>query len=457
MKKWIVLLLVLAAVFGGWYYVTNYVRFTPNWMKPTLVEISRGDIRVPVTASGLIEPESRIQVKSKASGEVVQVSIEPGDFVRRGETLVVLKRDTEQRNFDRAKAELDRAKALLAQSRVNLQRAESSVVQARAQLAQLEAVGRLRAFDLERVQQLKERGGDVSEKDVVAATSQFEMNQADKQAAQASVTAAELAVSDAREAIAINQAAVEIAQAAFGDAEERLADTKVVAQEDALVTSVNVEVGEVIQGGAQNLTGGTVLAELADISELKVIAKVDEAEYGRVLSIAPRAAWPQMDPQVAARLETVRDLEEKTGDVRLFVDAFPEDVFTGRIGRVEPQGRLNTGSSVIQYDVHVIITDEKRRKLLLGSQAQVEFTVDSAEDVLRVPAEAVKSEGQQRGLYIEVPPPPDADTQWGKQFVPAVFGITDGTYTEVVRALGDAQFEEGQQVYSKLPRTPSDE
>jgi HlyD family secretion protein len=453
MKKWTVLLLVLAAVFGGWYYVTNYVRFTPNWMKPTLVEISRGDIRVPVTAAGLIEPESRIQVKSKASGEVVQVNIEPGDFVRQGDTLVLLKRDTEQRNFDRAKAELDRAKALRSQSRVNLQRAEASVAQAKAQLAQLEAVGKLRAFELKRVQELQERGQS-SEKDLVAATAQFEMNHADKQAATASVTAAELAVSDAREAIAINDAAVAIAQAAFGDAEERLADTKVVAQEDALVTSVNVEVGEVIQGGAQNLTGGTVLAELADISELKVIAKVDEAEYGRVLSIAPRKAWPQMDPDVAARAATVRDLEEKAGEVRLFVDAFPEDIFAGRIGRVEPQGRLNTGSSVIQYDVHVIITDEKRRKLLLGSQAQVEFTVDSAEDVLRVPAEAVKSEGQQRGLYIEVPPPPDADTQWGKQFVPAVFGITDGTYTEVVRALGDARFEEGQQVYSKLPATP---
>jgi hypothetical protein len=127
-------------------------------------------------------------------------------------------------------------------------------------------------------------------------------------------------------------------------------------------------------------------------------------------------------------------------------------VFAGRIERVEPQGKLNAGSSIIQFDVHVEITDEQRQKLPLGAQAQVEFTVESAVGVLRVPAEAVMTHQNQRGVWLKVPPDASTGDEWGKRFVPCRFGISDGEFTQVIAALGNEKLSQGAQVYTRLPR-----
>jgi multidrug efflux pump subunit AcrA (membrane-fusion protein) len=134
------------------------------------------------------------------------------------------------------------------------------------------------------------------------------------------------------------------------------------------------------------------------------------------------------------------------------VDAFPDDEFEGRIDRVEPQGRLNSGSSIIQFDVHVWITDPKQQKLPLGAQAQVEFTVESATNALLVPAEAVKSHDGQRGVWIKVPPASGSQDEFGKRFVPCRFGISDSEKTEVVGVGGGGSLPEGTEVYTKLPQ-----
>lgn len=122
MKKWIILLVVVAAIGGVWYYLSNYAKpFVPDIYKPKYGMVSRGDIRVPITAAGLVEPNQRIEVKSKASGEVIDRPVEAGKFVHKGDVLLVLKKDDEQRRYDGAKAELDRANALLAQAKVSVE------------------------------------------------------------------------------------------------------------------------------------------------------------------------------------------------------------------------------------------------------------------------------------------------------------------------------------------------
>jgi multidrug efflux pump subunit AcrA (membrane-fusion protein) len=190
---------------------------------------------------------------------------------------------------------------------------------------------------------------------------------------------------------------------------------------------------------------------LADVSLKKVVARVDESDYGRVLNISPLLALPETPGLRQAIAETSADIEERTGQVRLTVDAFPEETFQGRISRVEPQGKLNQGSAIIQYDVHVAIDDLEVAKLPLGAQAQVEFTVESAEDVLRIPAEAVKSYQGERGVWVVVPPPEGSTEEWGKRFVPCRFGITDGEYTQVIEVQGDYEMDDGTKVYTKLP------
>jgi HlyD family secretion protein len=456
MKKWVLLAIAVGAIVFMWWYVRTYQRFTPPWMMPKWAEITRGDIKVPISASGLIEPRQRIEVKSKASGEVIAVEVEAGDFVRTGDRLVVLKRDDEERNVSRAQADLNRFTALLEQARLAVQRAEVSVLTAEARVAELEAQERMAEFELNKVLGLAERE-QASPQELIDAPARRDISRAQLKAARASLDSAKLAVADARQAVSIQEAAVSVAQTELADAEERLLETTVVAAQDALVTEVNVRVGEVIQSGKTSLTGGTVLMRLADISELKVVTRVDEADYGRVLDIAPDTALPQMGALRAAEAAATQEIRERSGQVQVTVDAFPDLTFTGLIERVEPQGKLSPGSAIIQFDVHVLITDEKRHKLLLGTQAQVEFLVETARDVLRVPADAVKALGEQRGLYLKVAPPEGTTDKFGQQFVPVAFGITDGTYTQVVRALNDTELTEGLEVYTKLPTSPREE
>lgn len=453
MNKWIGLLVVLAVICNLAWFVYENIRVPLPGMEPKFGEVSRGDVHVPISASGLIEPKQRIEVKSKASGEVIEVRVEEGDFVRAGETLVVLKRDDEERNMQRATADLDRAKALMRQSELAVERAKVSVISAQARLDEMDQQLISSQFNLQKTKDLRPRNL-VSEQEIIDTEASHNMRLAQRDGLVAALDNAKLAVEDAKQAVITNKATVQTAETTLGDAKERLEETVVIAKQAAIVTEVNVTEGAIIQAGQSTFTGGTVIARLAVIDELKVVARVDEAEYGRVMAISPQDALPQMQALLASSEAASIEIEERSGIVNIMVDAFPDQSFEGRIIRVEPQGKLNTGASVIQYDVHVLITDKKRHQLLLGSQAQVEFMVETADDVLRVPAEAVKSEGDQRGVFIQTPPPSDTDERWGKRFIPVMFGITDGTHTEIGQVIGGEELSEGDKVYTKLPRTP---
>lgn len=449
MKKWIILVVVVAIIGGVWYYLRTYAPpYTPIWYQPKFGNVTRGDIRVPITAAGLIEPNQRIEVKSKASGEVIERPVDEGRFVHKGDVLLVLKRDDEQRRKDAAQAELDRARALEAQARASVLKAGANIAGAQAEVTRLSAQCESSEFELNKTRQ---RPGAYSQQETLDIRVRHEVNVAQKQAAEARLAAAHSALTEAEESVKLQAAAVTIARTQLGDAEERLEETTVVAKHEAMVTDVRVKISEVIQSGTASLTGGTVVMYLADVSKKKVVARVDESDYGRVLAISPVDALPEMPGLRQAAAQGVAEMSRRSGKVRLTVDAFPEEEFEGVIERVEPQGRLNQGAAIIQYNVHVEITDPNGHKLPLGAQAQVEFTVESVVDALRVPSEAVKSYQGQRGVWIKVPPEPGSNEQWGKKFVACRLGITDGEFTQVLEALGDVELKKGVVVYTKLP------
>ncbi|MBN2446161.1 MAG: HlyD family efflux transporter periplasmic adaptor subunit [Phycisphaerae bacterium] len=456
MKKWIAVVVVIVGLVLSWWYVSNYVRYTASWNQPKFGTISRGDISVPISASGLIEPKQRIDVKSEASGEVLAVNVREGDFVHAGDVLVSIKQEDEKRSVARAQEDLTRVQAALEQAKLAEIDAGQRVISAEASVADAQASLDVAEFEMEFKEGLEARG-DTNPREMVSARATLNRALAGVKSAEASLEMARLATRTSAENIKIQEANLEVSKRNLADAEERLAETTVVAPQDALVTDVNVTAGTIIQSASSTFTGGTTLLELADISQLKVITRVDEADYGRVLAISPETALPRMGDLLEAEAATAEELAMRSGEVQIKVDAFPDLVFSGLIERVEPQGKLNPGSSIIQFDVHVVITDEKRSRLLLGTQAQVEFTVDTARDALRVPADAVKSAGDQRGIYLRVPPEPGSNEQWGKKFVPVTFGITDGTYTQVVRSETDDELKEGQQVYTKLPTKPRED
>jgi multidrug efflux pump subunit AcrA (membrane-fusion protein) len=456
MRKWLILLAVVGLIVVVWYFARQQ-RFEPPWAKPKLGEVTRGDIRVPITASGLIHADKVIEIKPEASGEVTAVSVVEGDFVNRGDILVVLDPTDEQRMVDRAQAEFERAEAMLTQSQVAVDQAQVSIDNAKARLEELKSQGEITRYELDKIEGWVEGGrADLySDQQLNDARARHRMNLAQQKSAEIAIRSAELSKQDARAVVQSQEATVRSARRSLEDAEERLSETTVVAPSDTIVTQVYIKEGMLVQSGTQSLTGGTPLMTLADVSKKKVIARLDEADYGRVLDISPLDALPEMPGLREAAAQEAEELEQRTGVVKITVDPFPEREFQGRIERVEPQGKLNVGSSIIQFDVHIEITDPDQQMLPLGTQAQVEFTVESATDTLRVPAEAVKTFEEQRGVWVKTSP--QAGETYGKRFVPCRFGISDGEFTQVVAVLGDGELKVGDEVYTRLPQDVDEE
>jgi HlyD family secretion protein len=448
MKKWIILLVGVAVVVGV-YLIVRQARVTPIWAMPKYAKVTRGDIRVPITAAGLIRANQEIEVKSMASGRITEVPVVAGDFVHAKDPVVVLDPIDEQRSRARAKADFDRAEAMLTQAGVAVERAEVAIETAKARFQEIEAQGQIAAFEFQKVEELHKRG-EVSAQQLNDAKAQYAMSLAQKKSAEIAIRSAELSREDAAAAVKSQEAIVESAGATLDDAEKRFKETTVLAPQDAIVTDVYVRPGMLVQSATGSFTGGTPLMKLADVSKKKVVAKLDEADYGRVLDISPISALPDMPALRETAQQDAEQIEKRSGLVRITVDAFPEEVFEGRIGRVEPQGKNNPGSSIIQFDIHVEITDPHAAMLPLGAQAQVEFTVESAANVLRVPAEAVKTVDGQRGVYVKAPPAPGSDDKFGKRFVACRMGISDGEFTQLIGVLGGNELKEGDEVYTKL-------
>jgi len=260
--------------------------------------------------------------------------------------------------------------------------------------------------------------------------------------AEATLEEAKIAIEQAEQDVILMQAAYDQALTSLGDAEERLAETDIHSPVDGIVTEVDTQIGAVIQGGKSTFTGGTVLAVVADISKIYVRAEVDEAEIGAVRELAPVSARPGVN--VADEQDQEQPLNTGT-PVKVHVDAFREEEFTGVIERIHPEP-ASRASSVVTYQVDILLTSENRTKLLLGMQADVEFTAEAALDVVLVPHEAIRrNEDGELGVYVPVEV--EGEQRRDKKFVPCKFGLDNGSYAEVVKGLS-----EGMEVYTKLPR-----
>ncbi len=304
MKKWAGLLVVIGLVGAVWYVVRTQ-RFVLGIRQPKTVKIDRGDIHVPITAPGRIEPIQRFEVKSKAGGEVISIHVKPGDYVHKDDVLVELDPDLEQRNRDRADSDLKIAKARFADSKNKVKDAEQQVKVMQGALDDLVARFPLFEVELRRVED-DQRKDLYSEMDYIQAKSNYEVNKAQQKSAEARVKQAENAVSSAKLLVQQQEEAVEVSKKILEDAQERFDDTTIKAPRDGIVTAVPISIGAKIQSGINSMTGGTVLLRLADVSTLEVVARVDEADWGKIADISPVDALPDV-PGIRERARRVAE------------------------------------------------------------------------------------------------------------------------------------------------------
>ena len=187
--------------------------------------VTRGDLEVTVEASGTIEPVATVQVKSKASGEILALDADIGDTVEAGDLLVRIDPRTPKNLVDQAQAELNAA----------IQREQT----AKTQLA--------------RGQKLVENAW---------------INQSE-------LDTLELEVANTR-------AAAVAARVALENARIGLEDTEVRAPSSGTILTRLVERGQVISSPTRDVGGGTVILTMADLTRVRARVRVDETDIGKL-------------------------------------------------------------------------------------------------------------------------------------------------------------------------------
>lgn len=187
--------------------------------------VERRLIVVSVGSSGVVEPLAIVEVKSKASGEVLELLVEVGDYVEEGSSLVRIDPRTVRNRLAQAEAELKAARSRLSISKSQMVRTESLL-----------------------------NKGTFTEADHEVAALELAN-------AEAQVVSTEVAVENAR--IAVD-------------------DTDIRAPVSGSVIEKPVEKGQVISSPTQDFGGGTLLLRMADLRAVRIRALVDETDIGKV-------------------------------------------------------------------------------------------------------------------------------------------------------------------------------
>ena len=386
----------MAAVILAGFYFWGDDSSTPQYLT---ARVERGNLRNTVTATGALQAVTTVQVGSQASGTISALYADFNSIVKKGQVIAQLDPSQAKAQVDQARANLEQAKASLANARAAVvnSRAGVSDAQARNQAARstvqnnqagvsgAEAnVAVLKAQQDDALSLLKQqesllKAGVIAQRDYDVAmtaykTAEAKYNQAVAQLNQAKLTeqsssSAGIAQSQAtvqqaqaqvqQSQAQVQQAAAQVqqAQAALNLAEVNLSHTTIASPIDGVVVSRDVNVGQTV---AASLSAPTLFTIANDLTQMQVIANIDQADIGLV---------------------------EQAKSVKFSVDAFPGKEFDGKI----EQMRLNPVNvqNVVTYNV-VIDVDNPDQKLKPGMTANLTITIDERNNVLKVPNSALR-------------------------------------------------------------------
>ncbi|HKG59756.1 MAG TPA: efflux RND transporter periplasmic adaptor subunit [Pyrinomonadaceae bacterium] len=384
-----------AIVLAGFYFWSDDSG-TPQYMT---ARVERGNLRNTVTATGALQAVTTVQVGSQASGTISALYADFNSTVKKGQVVAQLDPSTAKAQVDQANANLQNARASLANARASVVNAQagvrdaqakglaaSSTVQnnqagvsgAQANVAVLKAQ-QDDALSLLKQQESLLKAGVIAQRDYEVAvttykTAEARYNQAVAQLSQAKLTAqsssnagiaqsqaaiesSKAQVQQAQAQVGQAQAQVQQAEAALSVAEVNLSHTTITSPIDGVVVSRDVNVGQTV---AASLSAPTLFTIANDLTQMQVIANIDQADIGLV---------------------------EQAKSVRFSVDAFPGKEFDGKI----EQMRLNPVNvqNVVTYNV-VIDVDNPDQKLKPGMTANLTITIDERNNVLKVANSALR-------------------------------------------------------------------
>lgn len=325
--------------------------------KPTTVRVENaqsGELIEFVSAPGEIEPTTKVEISAKISARITELPYEEGDTVTCGDPKanppvppsLLLRLDSKDLESRLVSAQASRA-AQAAQIEVEKARIDSQ----RANLVGLAASLEQSERDMGR------QKGLLQSKDIAQAT--FDQAKARYDELKAQYAAAESTLRAAGLNLIVLQHTLEAADAGIAQAEETLSYTTITSPIDGVITRIEAEVGELVMTGTMN-NPGTIIMEVGDLSEMLVVAQVDEADVGK-LEVGQKA--------------------------RVHIQAWPDKIFDGEVRTVALSHKFgNQGTKY--YETEVLLIDPNER-VFTGMTADVDIAVAEHGEVLVVPSQAV--------------------------------------------------------------------
>ena len=305
--KKIILIAVAVVVVAGagvWFFAGSPAKHKVTY---ATANVSKGDISNSVTATGTIEPVTEVEVGTQVSGIIDKIYVDYNSVVTKGQLIAEMDRATLQSELASQQATYDGAKAEYEYQKKNYERSKG-----------------------------------LHEKSLISDTD-FEQALYNYQKAKSSYDSS---------------------KASLAKAERNLAYATITSPIDGVVISRDVEAGQTVASGFETPTLFTIAA---DLTQMQVVADVDEADIGDV---------------------------EEGQRVSFTVDAYPNDVFEGkvtqiRLGATSSSSSTTTTTTVVTYEV-VISAHNPDLKLKPRLTANITIYTLDKQGVLSVPAKALR-------------------------------------------------------------------
>lgn len=368
--------------------------------------IEKGELIATVTATGTIEPEEVVDIGAQVVGIIDKFGQDPTDTSKQIDFGSMVEPGTILALIDDSlyRARLDKAIAVVEQSKARVALAEADVVRAEANDKESAAKALQAERDFARAKRLNATGA-LAEQDFDAFKSSYE------------VTKAEIAVTKAaiRQAQATLNAAIKTqigTEADQREAQRNLEYTIIRSPVKGVIVDRRVNVGQTV---ISSLNAPSLFLIAKDLKRLQVWASVNEADVGRI---------------------------QKGQAVRFSVDAFPGEEFKGEVEQVRLNATMT--QNVVTYTV-VVTTDNPGGKLLPYLTATLKFEVGRRSGCLLVPNSALR--WQPPSIPLIEQPLFDHGTVWvmingSVKPVSIRTGLSDGKFTEVV----EGELREGDHV-----------
>ncbi|HEY7172283.1 MAG TPA: efflux RND transporter periplasmic adaptor subunit [Vicinamibacterales bacterium] len=299
----------------------------------TVESIKARDLEAIVSASGKIQPKRLVNISADTPGRVVDLAVNEGDRVNRGQFLLQIDPKSLRTRVDSGTASLQAAQTSLEQLRQAVETGRAQLDQAQKNLA--------RQRDLWSQQLTTRESLEKAENDVRVAESTLRERerQADTQ-----------------------NARIEQERAGLESARYDLSKVRIESPIDGIVTRRNIQEGETAVIGTMN-NAGTVLLTLADMSVIQAEVEVDETNIPRV----------QLGQQA-----------------KISIDALPDKTFKGHVTEIgnSPIQTASAGTQATNFKV-VVVADEPIPEVRPGFTCTADITTATRQHVTSVPIPAV--------------------------------------------------------------------